>query len=158
MGQTGSGEEGIVQTPRGVVFSRPNHHQVRTSPSQLVVSPTQFSLSFLFLFLFIYFFFIVIFKNSFVSSSRYREYAFIRTEDEREQFLYHLLTLTAREFSCFTSAFVQTSKSTLRRHWTGGGIVFNSLQHIYVYIRVNLCGVCVCVCVCSNEVSSISCG
>ena len=43
-------------------------------------------------------------------SRRYREYAFIRTDEEREQFLYHLLTLTAREFSCFTTAFLQTSK------------------------------------------------
>ncbi len=43
-------------------------------------------------------------------SRKYREYAFIRTDEEREQFLYHLLTLTAREFSCFTSVFLRTRK------------------------------------------------
>lgn len=45
------------------------------------------------------------------SSRRYREYAFIRTDEEREQFLYHLLTLTAREFSCFTTVFLHTRES-----------------------------------------------
>ena len=43
-------------------------------------------------------------------SRRYREYAFLRTEEQREQFLYHLLTLTAQDFSCFTTAFSSTSK------------------------------------------------
>ena len=45
-------------------------------------------------------------------SRRYREYAFIGTDEEREQFLYHLLTLTARDFSCFTTGFLATSEST----------------------------------------------
>ena len=43
------------------------------------------------------------------SSRRYREYAFVRTDEEREQFLYHLLTLTARDFSCFTTGFHSAS-------------------------------------------------
>lgn len=45
-----------------------------------------------------------------VCSRRYREYAFIGTDEEREQFLYHLLTLTARDFSCFTTGFLSTRK------------------------------------------------
>ncbi len=62
---------------------------------------------------------------------RYREYAFIGTDEEREQFLYHLLTLTARDFNCFTTAFLSTSE--------------------YLPVCVCLCDtyspLCVCVCV-----------
>jgi hypothetical protein len=35
----------------------------------------------------------------------YQGYAFLRTEEEREQFLTFLLTLSARQYMCFTSAF-----------------------------------------------------
>jgi len=40
--------------------------------------------------------------------SRYRRYAFLRCEDEREQFLYHLLSLNAVDYYCFTKAFTTT--------------------------------------------------
>ena len=47
--------------------------------------------------------------NSFVHSrQQYKKYAFIRSEDEKEQFLYHLLALNAVDFSCFTTAFPLT--------------------------------------------------
>ncbi|XP_070189297.1 DENN domain-containing protein 5B-like isoform X2 [Littorina saxatilis] len=38
----------------------------------------------------------------------YKRYAFLRCEDEREQFLYHLLSLNAVDFFCFTSTFSNT--------------------------------------------------
>ena len=44
------------------------------------------------------------------SRMRYKDYAFIRTEDEMEQFLYHLLSLNAVDFYCFTHGFSSTSK------------------------------------------------
>lgn len=55
-------------------------------------------------------------------SRRYREYAFVRTEEEREQFLYHLLTLTARDFSCFTTGFHGGSKGHNMAVCVGEGI------------------------------------
>ncbi|KAK7476297.1 hypothetical protein BaRGS_00032490, partial [Batillaria attramentaria] len=38
----------------------------------------------------------------------YKRYAFLRCEDEREQFLYHLLSLNAVDFFCFTNTFTNT--------------------------------------------------
>ncbi|CAG0883869.1 unnamed protein product [Darwinula stevensoni] len=38
----------------------------------------------------------------------YKRYAFLRCDDEREQFLYHLLTLNAVDFFCFTNTFHNT--------------------------------------------------
>ncbi|XP_041072331.1 DENN domain-containing protein 5B isoform X4 [Carcharodon carcharias] len=35
----------------------------------------------------------------------YKRYAFLRCEDEKEQFLYHLLSLNAVDYFCFTSVF-----------------------------------------------------
>ncbi|XP_063048947.1 DENN domain-containing protein 5A-like [Engraulis encrasicolus] len=35
----------------------------------------------------------------------YKRYAFLRCEDEKEQFLYHLLSFTAVEYFCFTNVF-----------------------------------------------------
>ncbi|XP_076445285.1 DENN domain-containing protein 5B-like isoform X3 [Babylonia areolata] len=40
--------------------------------------------------------------------SLYKRYAFLRCEDEREQFLYHLLSLNAVDFFCFTNTFTNT--------------------------------------------------
>ena len=39
----------------------------------------------------------------------YKRYAFLRCEDEREQSLYYLQTLTTVEFSCFTNAYTKSS-------------------------------------------------
>lgn len=41
----------------------------------------------------------------------YKRYAFLRCEDEREQFLFHLLSLNAVDFYCFTNTFTNISKS-----------------------------------------------
>ena len=42
---------------------------------------------------------------------RYKDYAFLRTEEEKEQFLYHLLSLTTVDFFCFTNGFQNTGLS-----------------------------------------------
>lgn len=41
----------------------------------------------------------------------YKRYAFLCCEEEREQFLYHLLSLNAVDYFCFTSVFTTISKS-----------------------------------------------
>ncbi|XP_047141375.1 DENN domain-containing protein 5B isoform X1 [Hydra vulgaris] len=43
-----------------------------------------------------------------ILEARYKNYAFIRTEDEMEQFLIHLLSLNAVDFYCFTNGFSNT--------------------------------------------------
>ncbi|KAJ9601188.1 hypothetical protein L9F63_000656, partial [Diploptera punctata] len=40
--------------------------------------------------------------------SQYKRYAFLRCEDEKEQFLYHLLTLNAVDYFCFTNTYTST--------------------------------------------------
>lgn len=40
----------------------------------------------------------------------YKRNAFLRCDDEKEQFLYHLLTLNAVEYFCFTQVYAMTSK------------------------------------------------
>lgn len=42
--------------------------------------------------------------------SLYKRSAFVRCEDEREQFLYHLLTLNAVDYFCFTNTYPTTSR------------------------------------------------
>lgn len=44
-------------------------------------------------------------SNKTLRDNRYKDYAFLRTEDEKEQFLLHMLTLNAKDFSCFTRGF-----------------------------------------------------
>ncbi len=39
---------------------------------------------------------------------RYKRYAFLRTEEEKEQFLYHLLSLNAVDYFCSTNSFIST--------------------------------------------------
>ncbi|XP_064612538.1 DENN domain-containing protein 5B-like isoform X2 [Liolophura sinensis] len=43
--------------------------------------------------------------------SLYKRYAFLRCEDEREQFLFHLLSLNAVDYFCFTNTFANTMVS-----------------------------------------------
>lgn len=40
----------------------------------------------------------------------YKRYAFLRCEEEREQFLYHILSLNAADYRCFTNTFSRTSE------------------------------------------------
>ncbi|GAU98066.1 hypothetical protein RvY_09263-2 [Ramazzottius varieornatus] len=46
--------------------------------------------------------------DSVLLDSLYKRYAFLRNEDEREQFVFHLLSLNAVDFYCFTNTFVNT--------------------------------------------------
>lgn len=48
-----------------------------------------------------------------VLRQRYRSYAFLLTDDEKEQFLLHLLSLSAGDFNCFSTAFTDTSNQWL---------------------------------------------
>uniref|UniRef100_A0A0K0DEU5 UDENN domain-containing protein n=1 Tax=Angiostrongylus cantonensis TaxID=6313 RepID=A0A0K0DEU5_ANGCA len=48
-------------------------------------------------------------ENKKLLSELYNPYAFVRCEDEREQFLYHILSLNAAQFRCFTNTFNKTS-------------------------------------------------
>ncbi|XP_060050601.1 DENN domain-containing protein 5B isoform X2 [Erinaceus europaeus] len=44
-------------------------------------------------------------SNQLLTRKLYKRYAFLRCEEEREQFLYHLLSLNAVDYFCFTSVF-----------------------------------------------------
>ncbi|XP_054045136.1 DENN domain-containing protein 5B isoform X5 [Rissa tridactyla] len=44
-------------------------------------------------------------SNQALAKKLYKRYAFLRCEEEREQFLYHLLSLNAVDYFCFTSVF-----------------------------------------------------
>ncbi|XP_019864258.1 PREDICTED: DENN domain-containing protein 5B [Amphimedon queenslandica] len=50
-------------------------------------------------------------SNTNLTRQRYRSYAFLLTDDEKEQFLLHLLSLSAGDFNCFSSAFTNTTMS-----------------------------------------------
>ncbi|CAG2191681.1 DENND5 [Mytilus edulis] len=41
----------------------------------------------------------------------YKRYAFLRCEDEREQFIYHLLSLNAVDYFCYTNSYPKTGKN-----------------------------------------------
>ncbi|KAG9463677.1 hypothetical protein GDO78_021298, partial [Eleutherodactylus coqui] len=43
--------------------------------------------------------------NQMLTKKLYKRYAFLRCEEEKEQFLYHLLSLNAVDYFCFTSVF-----------------------------------------------------
>ncbi len=45
----------------------------------------------------------------------YKRYAFLRCEEEKEQFLFHLLSLNAVDYFCFTSVFTTISTSHRKR-------------------------------------------
>ncbi|XP_052242750.1 DENN domain-containing protein 5B-like isoform X4 [Dreissena polymorpha] len=47
-------------------------------------------------------------SDSYILRNLYKRYAFLRCEDEREQFLYHLLSLNAMDYFCFTNAYHNT--------------------------------------------------
>ncbi|XP_046672134.1 DENN domain-containing protein 5B-like [Homalodisca vitripennis] len=47
-------------------------------------------------------------SDSALLRSQYKRYAFLRCEEEKEQFLYHLLTLNAVDYHCFTNTYTNT--------------------------------------------------
>ncbi|KAL3994282.1 DENN (AEX-3) domain family protein [Acanthocheilonema viteae] len=46
--------------------------------------------------------------DTYLLQQLYKRYAFLRCDEEKEQFLYHVLSLNAAEFSCFTNSFKKT--------------------------------------------------
>ena len=46
----------------------------------------------------------------FVCRKLYKRYAFLRCDDEKEQFLYHLLSFNAVDYFCFTNVFTTISE------------------------------------------------
>lgn len=52
-------------------------------------------------------------SDSNILRSLYKRSAFVRCEEEKEQFLYHLLTLNAVDYFCFTNTYPTTSKLKL---------------------------------------------
>uniref|UniRef100_T1IME6 DENN domain-containing protein 5B n=1 Tax=Strigamia maritima TaxID=126957 RepID=T1IME6_STRMM len=50
----------------------------------------------------------VLLANHELLKSCYKRYAFLRCDDEKEQFLYHILTLNAVDYHCFTNAYLST--------------------------------------------------
>ncbi|GMR36633.1 hypothetical protein PMAYCL1PPCAC_06828, partial [Pristionchus mayeri] len=49
-----------------------------------------------------------IMTNHKLISDNYKPYAFVRQEEEREQFLMHIMSLNAAKFRCFTNTFTKT--------------------------------------------------
>lgn len=49
-----------------------------------------------------------IMTNHKLMSENYKPYAFVRQEEEREQFLMHIMSLNAAKFRCFTNTFTRT--------------------------------------------------
>lgn len=44
----------------------------------------------------------------------YKRTAFLRSEEEREQFLYHLLTLNTADYYCFTNTYVNIGNNFIK--------------------------------------------
>lgn len=64
--------------------------------------------------------------SALLSRNRYKRYAFLRCDEEKEQFLYHLLSLNAVDYFCFTNTFHTTSEFTwniILRAFYGKGII-----------------------------------
>ncbi|VDO85632.1 unnamed protein product [Heligmosomoides polygyrus] len=72
-----------------------------------------------------------------IFSELYKSYAFVRCEDEREQFLYHILSLNAAQFRCFTNTFTKTKMDYQVVIVTGGWR--GSLPAVWVTVGGSLC-------------------
>uniref|UniRef100_A0A7I5E7B7 DENN domain-containing protein 5B n=1 Tax=Haemonchus contortus TaxID=6289 RepID=A0A7I5E7B7_HAECO len=75
--------------------------------------------------------------NNRLLSELYKQYAFVRCEDEREQFLYHILSLNAAQFRCFTNTFTKTKMDYQVVIVTGGWR--GSLPAVWVTVGGSLC-------------------
>ncbi|CAI5442476.1 unnamed protein product [Caenorhabditis angaria] len=76
-------------------------------------------------------------NNSRVIEDIYKPYAFVASEEEREQFLFHILSLNAAQFRCFTNTFTKTKMDyqvvIVTGSWRG------TLPAIWVTIEGTLC-------------------
>nr|AYV89282.1 DENN domain-containing 5B isoform X1 [Tetranychus evansi] len=96
----------------------------------------------------------VLLSNQELVSSMYKRYAFLRCEEEREQFLTHLLTLNAVDILCFTNTF-STSSLTYTLVIEGSGpltgwillsgtlaqsseIALTNISNIFTFKHINL--------------------
>ena len=107
LGQAGTGEEGTVETP--LTTTVPQWTLKVGVLVMRIVNVHVLTNMFVYTLLRVSYFLCTYTVYLLLCSRRYREYAFVRTDEEREQFLYHLLTLTARDFSCFTTGFHSAS-------------------------------------------------
>lgn len=65
----------------------------------------------------------------------YKRSSFVRSEEEKEQFLYHLLTLNAVDYFCFTNTYPTSSKRNELRILPGKSSV---IDHILSILRVSI--------------------
>ncbi|CAD6199179.1 unnamed protein product [Caenorhabditis auriculariae] len=76
-------------------------------------------------------------SNSRLMNDLYKGYAFVRSEEEREQFLLHVLSLNAAQFRCFTNTFTKTKMDyqvvIVTGMWRG------TLPAIWVMVEGTLC-------------------
>ncbi|CAB3405241.1 unnamed protein product [Caenorhabditis bovis] len=76
-------------------------------------------------------------SNSRLMRELYKPYAFVASEEEREQFLFHILSLNAAEFRCFTNTFTKTKMDyqvvIVTGTWRG------TLPAIWVTVEGTLC-------------------
>lgn len=49
-------------------------------------------------------------SEEFLLKTLYKRSSFLRSEDEREQFLYHVLSLSTVDYNCFTNSYPTASK------------------------------------------------
>lgn len=60
----------------------------------------------------------------------YKRYAFLRCDDEKEQFLYHLLSFNAVDYFCFTNVFTTISEPDPVLHEQPAFLDFSSLCNL----------------------------
>lgn len=75
-------------------------------------------------------------SNSRVLRELYKPYAFVGTDEEKEQFLYYILTLNAAQFRCFTNTFTKTKMDYQVVIVTGSGR--GSIPAIWVTVEGSL--------------------
>lgn len=52
----------------------------------------------------------ILLSEEFLLKTLYRRTSFLRSEEEKEQFLYHVLSLSTVDFNCFTNSYPTASK------------------------------------------------
>ncbi|CAK8683308.1 unnamed protein product [Clavelina lepadiformis] len=68
----------------------------------------------------------------------YKRYSLLQCEDEREQFLYHLLSLNAADFNCFTNSFPKTTIEY--QVWIVPGRQFAGASQTSANVYMSICG------------------
>ncbi|CCD64625.1 Lateral Signaling Target [Caenorhabditis elegans] len=76
-------------------------------------------------------------SNSRVLRELYKPYAFVGSDEEKEQFLFHILSLNAAQFRCFTNTFTKTKMDYQVVIVTGSGR--GAIPAIWVTVEGSLC-------------------